>query len=315
MDVTGSIGYRARVLACENEVGCRNDMIAQRYPYQNRGTAPSPGYRSFGARRNLPATRAAHLSFTDQFDAVSIFICAAAFALSVMIAAIGVVLHKSSGLSVRNGQRAEFDFSVAVDGPRTKDQFLARVNSAEQREMAATVHYVSEIISRKSVRLPRADAYRLARHIVLESKRQDFDPLFVAAVIKSESLFNKTAVSHVGALGLMQILPDTGRYISGKNNIDWLGAVKLKDPSYNIRLGIAYLKYLEQYFGKNREHILVAYNWGPGNLLQALKKRSPLPAGPMKYARTIIGDHGKWHREYSERAEEFQFLDTTMLLG
>ena len=134
-------------------------------------------------------------------------------------------------------------------------------------------------------------------------------------VIKSESTFNNKAVSNVGALGLMQILPETGKYISGKNDIDWLGAGKLKDSSYNIRLGIAYLKYLEQYFGKNREHILVAYNWGPGNLLQALKNRSPLPEGPKKYARTIIGDHGKWHREYLERAEEFQFLDAGTLLG
>jgi len=148
-----------------------------------------------------------------------------------------------------------------------------------------------------------------------EAKRQNFDPLFVAAVIKSESTFNRQAVSNVGALGLMQILPDTGKYISRKNDIDWLGAGKLKDPSYNIKLGIAYLKYLEQYFGQNREHILVAYNWGPGNLLSALKNRSTLPTGPKKYARTIMKDHSKWQREYIDRAEEFRFLDSSSLLG
>lgn len=291
-------------------------MFAPQSPYHTRRTAQSTGYHAFGTPRHLSRSRVGILARSvGHIDVVTLFIFAAAFSLSVMITILGIASHRWSAPAVEFDENGEFNFKVAVDGPTSKDQFLARVTTAERREMAAAVHYVSDIISRKTSRLTRGEAHRLAELIVLESKRQDFDPLFVAAVIKSESTFNNKAVSHVGALGLMQILPETGKYISGKNDIDWLGAGKLKDPSYNIQLGIAYLKYLEQYFGKNREHILVAYNWGPGNLLQALKNRSPLPEGPKNYARTIIRDHGKWHREYIERAEEFQFLDAGTMLG
>jgi soluble lytic murein transglycosylase-like protein len=272
--------------------------------HPGRAASALCGDRAFGSLR---ANRS--------IDGVTVFIFAAAFSLSVLITALGMIARNWSAPLANASSPAEFNFTVAVDGPRSKEQFLARVSSAERREMAATVHYVSDIIARKAKRLNRSEAHRLAQHIVVESKRQNFDPLFVAAVIKSESTFNKQAVSNVGALGLMQILPDTGKYISRKNSIDWLGETKLTDPSYNIRLGIAYLKYLEGYFGQNREHILVAYNWGPGNMLSALKKQSNLPSGPKNYARTIMRDHSKWQREYVDRAQEFQFLEAGSLLG
>jgi len=251
----------------------------------------------------------------NQLDLDTIFLVAAAFSVSLMVTLLGLSSRQWLGPAVQLGGTTDFNYTVSIDGPATKEQFLARVSSAEKREMAATVHYVTDVIARKTKRLSRAEAHRLAMSIVLESKRANFDPLFVAAVIKSESTFNKSAISNVGALGLMQILPDTGKYISQKNEIDWLGAGKLKDPSYNIRLGIAYLKYLENYFGSNREHILVAYNWGPGNLLSALKRRSRLPDGPRHYARTIITDHSKWQREFNERADEFRYLDGNAIVG
>lgn len=250
-----------------------------------------------------------------QLDIVTIFIVSAALSVSLMITLLGFSSRQWLHPVVRLSAPTDFTYTVSVDGPATKEQFLARVSSAERREMAATIHYITDVIARKTKRLSRTEAHRLAAHIVLESRQANVDPLFVAAVIKSESTFNRHATSHVGALGLMQILPNTGRYISRKNAIDWLGAAKLKDPSYNIRLGIAYLKYLENYFGKNREHVLVAYNWGPGNLLGALKSQSRLPSGPRHYAHTIMTDYSTWQREYRERADEFRYLNGDIRLG
>ena len=262
----------------------------------------------------FPSAALAHRDSRNH-DLVAVFLLAAGVSIALMVTLLGFSSHYWLKPAIQLGAKGEFNYKVSVDGPTSKDQFLARVSAAEKREMAASVHYVTEVISLRATKLSRAEAHRLANYIVFESKRANFDPIFVAAVIKSESTFNKHAVSNVGALGLMQILPDTGKYISKKSEIDWLGKKKLNDPSYNIRLGIAYLKYLEEYFPNNKEHVLVAYNWGPGNLLSALKKRSRLPEGPQNYARTILRDHSKWQREYIERAEEFRFLDLESALG
>jgi hypothetical protein len=59
----------------------------------------------------------------------------------------------------------------------------------------------------------------LADAIVAEATRQQYDPLFVAAVIKSESTFNAMAKSHKGAQGLMQIMPKTGAWLAKKEEM------------------------------------------------------------------------------------------------
>lgn len=191
--------------------------------------------------------------------------------------------------------------------PSDKDAFLSRLNAQEKRKMAAQVHYVSEII--RSIRSDVNKLHRLAYAIVLESRKLDLDPFFVAAVIKSESAFNHKALSYAGALGLMQLMPETAKYVSKKSDLRWDGTARLKDPYYNIKLGTAYLKYLDEMFDGNREQMLIAYNWGPNNLLKALEQRARVPGSTMKYARTIISDHARWKAEFSLRASEFSYFN------
>jgi len=183
---------------------------------------------------------------------------------------------------------------------------LTESMNTQQRDFASQVHYVSEII--RSTRRSNAESRKLAYAIVSESLRAGYDPLFVTSVIRSESTFDKNAVSSVGALGLMQVMPATGRYIANKNNIVWRGAAALKEPEYNIRLGIAYLQYLDERFNNNKEHVLIAYNWGPTNLNRAFRQQSRIPGSPRHYASTIIGNHGKWRGDFSQRARQFQYL-------
>lgn len=137
----------------------------------------------------------------------------------------------------------------------------------------------------------------LAEVIVTESVKANYDPLFITAVIKHESTFNRNAVSHKGALGLMQILPSTGEYVARVHKLPWQGPRRLSEARYNVRLGISYMKHLERLFGGNWEHVLIAYNWGPTNLLQALKKGRRVPASPVRYARSIIRTHLKWRSD------------------
>jgi hypothetical protein len=131
----------------------------------------------------------------------------------------------------------------------------------------------------------------LADAIVKECVTQGYDPLFVAAVIKSESTFNATARSHKGAQGLMQIMPATGAWLAKKES---LPHGKLTDPGHNLKLGITYLKQLEEQFNGNRVFTLVAYNWGPGHLERASVGKRKIPAESMTYAVRILNDYRRW---------------------
>ena len=134
----------------------------------------------------------------------------------------------------------------------------------------------------------------LAKAIVQEALSQGYDPLFVAAVIKSESAFNSLARSHKGAQGLMQLMPKTGAWLADQVSIP---RGRLTDPGHNLKLGIAYLKQLEAEYGGNRVLTLVAYNWGPGHVASASLGRRRVPGEVMQYAVKILNDYRRWHSE------------------
>src|SRR5689334_20447472 len=93
--------------------------------------------------------------------------------------------------------------------------------------------------------------------IYTEAKKNNLPPELVAAVVNTESKFNPTARSRVGAIGLMQLVPRTGR---------WMGANNLLDPVQNIQAGAKYLKYLSDQFDGDQQKVVAAYNAGPGNV-------------------------------------------------
>ncbi len=179
----------------------------------------------------------------------------------------------------------------------------------QNRDLASKVNFVSEVISKN---YKDVDARHLARTIVRESEVAGLDPLFVASVIKSESSFRRNARSPAGALGLMQVLPNTGKYVSNMHNFGWYGSWKLVEPSYNIKIGTAYLKYLNKKFKGNTEHVLIAYNWGPNNLLSALRSATRIPGSTVKYAKTIIGNHKNWKNEFVQSKPRLQYLEASL---
>ncbi len=86
------------------------------------------------------------------------------------------------------------------------------------------------------------------------------DPMFVAAVIRQESVFQPEAVSRAGAIGLMQVLPKTGWKMARRLRVRYNRA-RLFDPEYNLRLGTLYLADLLQAYG-TPEAALAAFNAG-----------------------------------------------------
>jgi len=93
--------------------------------------------------------------------------------------------------------------------------------------------------------------------IYSEARKNDLPPELVAAVVNTESKFQPTARSGAGAVGLMQLVPRTGR---------WLGARDLTNPAQNIMAGTKYLKYLTERFDGDQQKAIAAYNAGEGNV-------------------------------------------------
>lgn len=97
-----------------------------------------------------------------------------------------------------------------------------------------------------------------------EAKRHNLDPYQVAGLIRQESIFNPQARSRANALGLMQLLPSTGRLVARQYGVG-NGAVSngdLFNPVLNIQLGTAYLEQLIRQFGRF-EYVAASYNGGP----------------------------------------------------
>lgn len=87
------------------------------------------------------------------------------------------------------------------------------------------------------------------------------DSALVFSIVKAESNFDSGAVSSVGAVGLMQLMPTTAVFIAQK--INFTQTIDLYNPQTNLHLGIAYISYLQNRFN-NLKAVICAYNAGEG---------------------------------------------------
>lgn len=107
--------------------------------------------------------------------------------------------------------------------------------------------------------------------ITAEAERNGLDPYLVAAVIKTESNFNPRARSDQGAVGLMQVMPDTARWAAGQMQWRDFSPEMLEQPEVNIKIGTWYLAELKREFSGDIILALAAYNGGRGNVREWLK--------------------------------------------
>lgn len=136
--------------------------------------------------------------------------------------------------------------------------------------------------------------------IVYYGAETEVDPFLLAAVIQVESGFRPEAVSSKGAVGLMQIMPDTALWLGEKQGVE-ASYQELIKPDSNIRLGSFYLAYLLEEF-PTREAALAAYNGGPNNVRRWLKEgmwdgswrevqRIPFPETQSYVRKVIVTSH------------------------
>jgi hypothetical protein len=155
---------------------------------------------------------------------------------------------------------------------------MTRINNAIREQFFANAIPYGDLIHEKSV-------------------KYDVDPALVAAVIEQESRFHSRARSQVGARGLMQLMPRTGR---------WLGARDLYDPEQNVDAGVKYIKFLQERFDGNMKKTIAAYNAGQGNV----DRYNGVPpfAETQTYVKRVL-------RNYNKRNEQLKHYSNEMKSG
>lgn len=149
------------------------------------------------------------------------------------------------------------------------------------------------------------------QEIVTYSHKNNVDPFLTAAVIKNESGFKPGAVSRAGAIGLMQIMPDTGQWIAEQMGLKHYSLASLYQPETNIRMGCWYLSELHHEFKGNMVLLLIAYNAGRGNTQVWMKANdwdydygnvTAIPyAESREYVAKVLHDRDEYYRLYKNK--------------
>lgn len=146
--------------------------------------------------------------------------------------------------------------------------------------------------------------YPLQYESIIEghSRNYDLPPALVAAVIYAESGFDPRARSPAGALGLMQLLPDTAQGIADRTGGKRFRSRDLYDPEINVRYGSWYLSSLRDKYSDHPQSYalaLAAYNAGQGNVDRWVEATSAGQVVPIPFAET---------RAYIDKVERLEDL-------
>ena len=156
--------------------------------------------------------------------------------------------------------------------------------SPEPLEISADAIAAKRVLGPLDTGLLSEEVSRLSLAIAAESRRAGLPAELVLGVILVESAGYNFAVSEVGAMGLMQLMPSTAEAVARQIGLLWEGPATLFDPVSNVRLGVFYLQGLIERYG-NWTTALAAYNWGPTRIAKRLQRGEPIPA---VYARRVL---------------------------
>jgi len=122
------------------------------------------------------------------------------------------------------------------------------------------------------------------KEVLAAAHRYSIPPALIFAVIHAESNFDPHAVSPKGAVGLMQLMPATARWLAPGTSRN-----HLFDPAFNIDLGARYLRYLANRYHGDAENILAAWNAGPGRF-----DRGHIPRETRVFVRRVHGFYQRY---------------------
>jgi soluble lytic murein transglycosylase len=135
----------------------------------------------------------------------------------------------------------------------------------------------------------------IAHSLIIEANRHELDPIFLLAVMKTESRFHPEAKGRHGEIGLMQLLPKTAAWVAKTQK--WHSKkLNLYDPIINIRVGAAYLAILRKHFSRVGSRYVSAYNMGPRNVHKLLRA----DVEPKVYAGKVLANYRGLYSRWSE---------------
>lgn len=143
-----------------------------------------------------------------------------------------------------------------------------------------------------------------------QARAKHLDPALIAAVIDAESKFNdNSGSSSAGAIGLMQLLPDTARFIATRSGGTRFSTADLATPQVNIAYGSFYLRYLLDRYGGSAVLAVAAYNGGEANvdrwLVQASRRGHTFAVDQIPFSETrayvskVLRLRGEYRASYS----------------
>lgn len=173
---------------------------------------------------------------------------------------------------VAESRAVKIAYLLAITGDKSNAAKIfewAVNNSSAEGQIAAIMHLVDEIHDRElSYKVSRAASRKNVFFvkekfpIIKEIPNDDLAPL-VHAIVKQESGFIPTAMSQVGALGFMQIMPNTAKLVCTEAGIHYDKNRLSSDVSYNLKLGSFYLRKLINRFDGSEILAIASYNAGP----------------------------------------------------
>ena len=181
--------------------------------------------------------------------------------------------------SILNREIAKESISIAENFDLAYTQ-LKIVNKLEQFGMDVPIH----LYYPTSVWKPR-DGFKLETELL-------------HAFMHQESMFNTKAKSKDGAMGLMQVLPSTAKFITKSKDVKRNNSNILKNPEINLEVGQEYITYLLdlEVVSRNLIFLAAAYNGGPGNL-QKWKKETNYLGDPLFFMESIPSRETRWFIE------------------
>lgn len=138
-------------------------------------------------------------------------------------------------------------------------------------------------------------AFEISRAIINEANHHKMDPFFLMAVIKTESHFNIKARGRHGEIGLMQIMPQTGKWIASQAGLN-ANHINLEDPATNIRIGATYFASLRKEFNGSTAQYIGAYNMGPANV----RKLAGMAIEPTVYPGKVLKNYNGFYTNFSK---------------
>jgi len=163
------------------------------------------------------------------------------------------------GIGLRSEGVREWNFSLIGMSDR---ELLAAAQLACEREIWDRCINTSER-TKAEVDIEQRFPQPMRADVLAKAKDIDLDPAYVYGLIRQESRFIMDARSHVGASGLMQIMPATARWTAKKIGLEYRPTM-INDRDTNLRLGTAYLKLVLDDLGGSQPLAAAAYNAGPG---------------------------------------------------